>query len=128
MFATATETSDLNVVHALEKRRVAAMRANDADALEPLLHEQLIYVNSAGEIYDKQAYLNGLRTHAVSYDSDFDFRQTESRELDDVIILAGLMLGHSRLDGEQQVFFGYCVWRRIPANGGCWLAVVVGAR
>jgi hypothetical protein len=55
----------------------------------------------------------------LTYDRDFDVRETEVRVLDDVIILAGLMLGHSRLDGEQQVFHFPCigVWRK---DAGEW--------
>ena len=104
MLATEVETTGLNLVRVLERERIEATRANDVEALARLLHEHLIYVNSAGEIYDKAGYLEGIRTCALSYDSDFDVRETEARVLDDVIVLAGLMLGHSRLDGEQQVF------------------------
>lgn len=119
MLAMTVETGDLGAVRALEKRRIEAMRANDVDALAPLLDDQLIYVNSAGEIYDKQAYLNGIRTRALTYDRDFDVRGMEVRVLDNVIILAGLMLGHSRLDGEQQVFHfpSISVWSK---DSGDW--------
>jgi hypothetical protein len=46
-------------------------------------------------------------------------RETEVRALDDVVIIAGVMLGHSRLDGEQQVFHFPCigVWRK---DSGEW--------
>jgi ketosteroid isomerase-like protein len=101
-------------VRALERRRIEATRINDADALAPLLHDSLIYVNSVGSIYDKTAYLRDIRTHALTYDRDFDVRETEARVLDDIIILVGIMLGHSRLDGEQQVFRfrAIGVWRK----------------
>ena len=104
MFATKIEADGLDMVRALERERIEAMRADDVEALADLLHDHLIYVNSAGEIYDKAAYLNGIRTCALSYGPDFDVQETEARVLDRVIVLAGLMLGHSRLDGEQQVF------------------------
>ena len=100
-------------VRALDRRRVAATGANDADALAPLLDDSLIYINSVGEIYDKQGYLRAIRSRGLSYDKDFDVRETECRVLDGLIIFAGIMLGHSRLDGEQQVFHFRClsVWR-----------------
>jgi hypothetical protein len=112
-------TADVDVVRSLERRRIEATRVNDADALEPLLHDQLMYVNSVGAIYDKQGYLRDIRTHALTYDRDFDVRETEARILDDVIILVGVMLGHSRLDGEQQVFHfpSIAVWRK---ESGTW--------
>lgn len=114
MFATQTDDAGLKAVRALERRRIEATRANDVTALASLLHDQLIYVNSAGQIYDKERYLQGIRTHALSYDRDFDVRETHARALDGLVILAGTMLGHSRLDGEQQVFHFPCigVWRK----------------
>lgn len=112
-------TAGIDQVRALERRRIEATRANNADALEPLLHDSLIYVNSVGAIYDKQAYLHDIRTHALTYDRDFDVRETEIRVLDDIIILVGMMLGHSRLDGEQQVFRfrSIGVWRKDSNRG-----------
>jgi ketosteroid isomerase-like protein len=114
MLAPNIETGDIDKVRVLERRRIAATRANDVDAIAPLLHESLIYVNSVGEIYDKQRYLAAISTHCLTYDEDFDVRETQARVLDDMIILAGVMLGHSRLDGEQQVFRypSIGVWRR----------------
>ena len=118
MLAT-LETDDLNSVRALERRRIEATRQNDADALASLLREQLIYINSAGAAFDKEHYLHSIRTQFLTYDRDFDVREREVRVLDDVIILGGLMLGHSRLDGEQQVFHFPCigVWRK---DSGRW--------
>lgn len=115
--ALAMQDSDaLTTVRELERRRIKATRENDAEALAPLLHEQLIYINSAGAVFDKEAYLLSIRSHALTYDRDFDVRETEVRQLADVIILAGVMLGHARLDGEQQVFHFPCigVWRKDP--------------
>jgi ketosteroid isomerase-like protein len=94
----------LREVRALERRRIAATRANDVAALAPLLDDDLIYINSTGRIYDKARYLGDIGTSALSYDEDFEVRETEVRVLDDLVILAGVMLGHARLDGEQQVF------------------------
>ena len=113
-------TDDLNTVRQLEQLRIQATRENDANVLAPLLHEQLIYVNSIGAVFDKNRYLKSIRSHSLTYDRDFDVRETEVRVLDDVIILAGMMLGHSRLDGEQQVFHFPCigVWRKDPDQWG----------
>ena len=119
MFATAANQASIEAVRALERCRIEATRTNDVGRLESLLHDQLIYVNSAGEIYDKQRYLHGIGTQALTYDRDFDVRETHARALDDLVILAGIMLGHSRLDGEQQVFHFPCigVWRK---DSGGW--------
>ena len=114
MLTSELANAGVDQVRSLERRRIEATRANDADALAPLLHDALIYVNSVGAIYDKQGYLRDIRTHALTYDRDFDVRETETRVLDDIIILVGVMLGHSRLDGEQQVFHfpSIAVWRK----------------
>jgi hypothetical protein len=94
------------------------MRANDADALETLLDENLIYVNSVGGIYDKPSFLRKIRTNGLTYDDDFDVRETEVRVLDNLIIFAGVMLGHSRFQGEQQVLRFRClsIWRKDEAG------------
>lgn len=119
MLSATADSTGIDQVRALERRRIEATRSNDAEALEPLLHDSLIYVNSVGAIYDKQAYLRDISTHALTYDRDFDVRETEMRALDDIIILVGMMLGHSRLDGEQQVFRfrSIGVWRK---DSGVW--------
>jgi len=119
MFATPSNPASLEAVRALERCRIEATRTNDVERLDPLFHDQLIYVNSAGDIYDKQRYLHGIGTHALTYDRDFDVRETHARALDDLVIIAGIMLGHSRLDGEQQVFHFPCigVWRK---DSGAW--------
>lgn len=113
-FSTDVSSSELDAVRALEHRRIEATRANDPDALEPLLHEELVYINSAGEVYDKPSYLRKIRTNCLSYDEDFDVQETEVRVLDSLIIFTGVMLGHSRLEGEQQVLRFRCmaVWRK----------------
>ena len=118
MLAADVETTELEAVRALERRRIEMTRSNDADALEPLLDEQLIYVNSAGEIEDKPGYLRKIRTNCLSYDDDFDVRETEVRILDNLIIFAGVMLGHSRFQGEQQVLRFRClsIWRKDEAG------------
>jgi ketosteroid isomerase-like protein len=116
------ETESLDRVRALEAARIAATRANDVDALAPLLDEDLIYINSVGDVYDKARYLGAIRSHKLTYERDFDVHQTECRDVDNFVILSGIMLGHARLDGEQQVFNFRClsIWRR---RSGDWKLV-----
>jgi len=122
MFADSKAAGDLETVRALERQRIEATRVNDADALAALLDDQLIYVNSAGEMYGKARYLHDIGTQALCYDRDFDVRETKASAFDGLVILAGMMLGHSRLDGEQQVFHFPCigVWRK---DSGTWRMV-----
>lgn len=122
MFAAIAETGRLDRVRLLERLRIDATRANDVDALAPLLDDDLLYINSVGDVYDKAGYLRAIETHALTYERDFDVRETESRSLDGIVILSGIMVGHARLDGEQQVFNFRClsIWRR---QAGDWRLV-----
>lgn len=52
---------------ALEERRYAAMLAGDADVLNELLHPDLAYMHSTGELESKQSYLDTLRAGTSSY-------------------------------------------------------------
>ncbi|HEV8408040.1 MAG TPA: nuclear transport factor 2 family protein [Sphingomicrobium sp.] len=119
------ETDSIPVVdeiRKLERRRIEATRLNDVEALGPLLHDELIYINSIGDIYDKPEYLKAIATHRLTYDRDFDVEETDCRAFADLVIFAGVMLGHSRLDGEQQVFLfrSLSVWR---CDDGAWRMV-----
>lgn len=109
----------LEKVRMLERSRIAATGANDVKALEPLLDDNLVYINSVGDTFGKAEYLHALDSGSLAYDKDFDVRETEYRAFDDLVILVGIMLGHSRLDGEQQVFHFRCisVWRQ---QAGAW--------
>lgn len=118
MTATNLDLTALETVRRLERRRVEATGANDIVALAPLLDDDLVYINSVGDVFDKQQYLDALETHRLAYDRDFDVQETEFRALVGLIILVGVMLGHSRLDGEQQVFHFRCmsVWREVAGD------------
>jgi hypothetical protein len=114
---TAAET-----VRVRERRRIEATRANDVEALSSLLDDGLVYINSAGEVFDKQRYLQAISSNRLSYDEDFDVRESQSSVLDGLVIFVGVMLGHSLLDGERQVFHCRClsVWRE---DAGEWRMV-----
>jgi hypothetical protein len=113
MNANDPDLSAIETVRTLERRRIGATGANDIKALEPLLDDRLIYINSVGDTFGKADYLDALESGRLVYDKDFDVRETEFRAFDHLVILVGIMLGHSRLDGEQQVFHFRCmsVWR-----------------
>lgn len=122
MIGSNLSTTALETVRKLERRRVEATGANDVEALAPLLDEDLIYINSVGDTFSKAEYLHALDSGSLAYDKDFDVKETDFRAFDDLVILVGIMLGHSRLDGEQQVFHFRCisVWRE---RAGDWRMV-----
>jgi len=116
------DLTTLETVRILERRRIEATGANDVATLAPLLDDSLVYINSVGDVFDKQHYLHALESGRLAYDRDFDVRETDTRAVDGLVILVGVMLGHSRLDGEQQVFHFRCisVWRE---QAGDWRMV-----
>jgi hypothetical protein len=96
--------SALEAVRELEKVRILAIQTNDADAMTQILDDNFLYINSSGKLYDKEMYIRAVRTHELTYSPDFNLTETDHRVENDLIILVGMMLGHARLDGEQQVF------------------------
>lgn len=59
--------ADIAELRDLEERRYAAMLAGDADALEELLHDDLGYMHSTGELESKQSYIDTLRAGTSAY-------------------------------------------------------------
>ena len=49
--------SDIAEIRDLEERRYAAMKAGDIDVLEDLLHDDLAYMHSTGDLESKEGYL-----------------------------------------------------------------------
>jgi ketosteroid isomerase-like protein len=117
------ERTDIEKVRLLDQRRVKAAAASDVEALASLLDDELVYITSSGVIFNKQQYLNALRTNRLTYSEDFNVRPTEYRVLNGFIILVGVMLGHAQLNGEQQVFHCRCLsaWRQ---QGDDWRMVL----
>lgn len=119
MTYTEIERNSLEAVRALERVRIEAIRKNDADAMNGIIDEKFIYINGSGKIYDRDLYVKAVRTHQLTYSSDLELTETDHRVDGDLVILVGMMLGHARLDGEQQVYHlrNMRVWR---ARGAEW--------
>ena len=125
MTYTDIERDSLETVRALERVRIESIRKNDADAMKGIIDEKFIYINGSGsgsgsgKIYDRDSYVKAVRTHQLTYSSDLDLTETDHRVDGDLVILVGMMLGHARLDGEQQVHHlrNMRVWR---ARGAEW--------
>jgi ketosteroid isomerase-like protein len=113
------ERHALETVRQLEQERRAAIRENDADTMDRILDVKFLYINHDGTIYNKESYVRAVRSHELTYSSDFDLTETDYRVDGDVIILVGMMLGHARLAGEQQVYHlrNMRVWR---SRGSDW--------
>jgi len=99
-----SESLALESVRAVERLRIQAIRANDADAMHGIIDDKFLYIDESGNVYDRSSLFEAVRTHELTFDSDVDLTETDYRIDGDLVILAGLMLGHARLDGEQQVY------------------------
>ena len=104
MNLSSSEHLALESVRAVERLRIQAIRANDADAMHGIIDEKFLYIDDSGNVYDRSRLFEAVRTHELTFDSDVDLTETDYRIDGDLVILAGLMLGHARLDGEQQVY------------------------
>lgn len=119
MSSNVSDEATLQVVRELERLRIVAIRSNDANAMAGILDEKFIYINGSGKIYDRDSYITAVRTHRLTYSSDLLLTETDHRVDGDLVILVGMMLGHARLDGEEQVYHlrNMRVWR---ARGAEW--------
>jgi ketosteroid isomerase-like protein len=109
----------LAAVRRLERDRIEAIRENDAATMASILDDAFIHINSSGKIYDKAGYIHAVETHQLTYSGDVDLTETDHRVDGDLVIVAGLMLGHARLDGDAQVYHlrSMRVWR---LRGTAW--------
>lgn len=117
--ASADEGAELlETLRALERRRIEAIRHNDVATMSDILDDKFMYINSSGTIYDKPMYLRAVTSHQLTYSGDVDLTETDHRIDGDLVIIAGEMLGHARLDGEAQVYHlrSMRVWRRRDAG------------
>ena len=104
MNLSSSERLALESVRAVERLRIQAIRTNDADAMRGIIDEKFLYIDESGKVYDRSSLFEAVRTHELTFDSDVDLTETDYRVDGDLVILVGLMLGHARLDGEQQVY------------------------
>jgi hypothetical protein len=104
----------LESVRQLERERIEAIRTNNVASIASILDDRFLHINSSGKIYNKQSYMLAVRSHQLTYSDDVELTESDHRVDDDLVIMAGKMLGHARLDGEQQVYHlrSMRVWRR----------------
>ena len=60
-------STDISLIRDLEERRYTAMREGDIKTLEVLLHDELAYMHSTGDLESKKGYLDGLRSGTSAY-------------------------------------------------------------
>ena len=113
------ELRSLETVRGVERVRIEAIRQNNADVMQSILDPKFIHINGNGQMYCRDSYLAAVRSRQLAYFSDLELTETDYRVADDVVILVGMMRGHARLDGEQQVYQlrSMRVWK---ARGAHW--------
>ena len=118
MTLTSAESATLEAVRELERVRMAAIRSNDADAMDRILDDKFLFINADGRLYDKPDYIRSVRHRELTYSADLELTETDQRVDGDLVILAGMMLGHALLRGEQQVYHlrTMRVWRAREAG------------
>jgi len=92
--AGSTETIDQ-----VERRRFAAMVAQDVAALEPLLAEELRYVHSNGQRESRAQFLETVRSGRIRYES-IDVREIDVRLYDEIGLASGLITVGGRSGGQ----------------------------
>jgi hypothetical protein len=122
MSLSVADEAGLDVVRQLEKNRIVAIRGNDADVMDQILDEKFLYINHDGTLYNKHSYTNAVRTHELTYSSDFDLTETDRRVDGDVIILVGMMLGHAGSQAiSRSIICATCEsGGRAAVNGSSW--------
>ncbi len=102
-----------------EAARLAAMRANDAEALQGLLAEDLVYLHSGGERDTRASYLAALREGRLEYRPDLDIQETAIEVAGDEARVSARMTGGVLIEGTERRLnsLTLCVWRRAD---GVW--------
>jgi len=57
----------MTIIQRLEDERYAAMLAKDVEALDRLLHDDLVYMHSSGVADSKASYIDGVRDRVWDY-------------------------------------------------------------
>jgi len=72
----------------IDRRRLRAMVQMDADALAPLLADDLICIHASSAKDNKQSLLNAMLAGALLY-RKFETMEVEAREMDGWVLLTG---------------------------------------
>lgn len=105
----------------LEDRRAKAMRGGDADALAPMLDDELVYTHSFGDRDSKAEFMEKFRrNHFVYHELKATVDQATRRG--DVLVVAGAMWSRATVGGVDRIIDNKAttVWAQ---EGGEWRLV-----
>jgi hypothetical protein len=108
-------------VEQVERRRFAAMVAQDIAALEPLLADDLTYGHSNGDFENKAQFLETIRGGRLRYEA-IDVQELEVRQYDAVAIVTGRLIVSARA-GTQPLKLNIRYLDAYVNHGGHWQLV-----
>jgi ketosteroid isomerase-like protein len=93
--------------------RRAAMVAGDAEALERLLSDELIWTHSSGRTDSKASFLEGIASGTVRYLA-LDVADVQVARYGEVLVCHGTLDGRASRDGVEKTLASrfLSVWRR----------------
>ena len=104
-----------------EEQRLAAMRANDAKALAPILADDLVYVFSSAIIENKEGYLIAIDHGTMKYEDDLHIRDVEVRAFEDNAVVMGVLESNILLYGGPHHSVNRFTMLWTPSGaGGSW--------
>jgi ketosteroid isomerase-like protein len=86
-------------VEQVERRRFAAMVAQDVATLEPMLAEELRYVHSNGQLENKAQFLETIRSGRLRYRA-INVQELDVRSYDDVAVVIGKLTADAEAGGQ----------------------------
>jgi len=100
---------------ALEDRRLAAMIARDLGALEPMVHEQLLYTHSSGVTDTRASWLESMKSGRVKYKSA-SCSERKVRLFGDVALVNGRAHIEAEINGQPRTLklLFLNAWTRTP--------------
>lgn len=99
--ALASPADDIKKVAALDTDYQAAVERNDAEAMAEILHEDMILVVGAGDVYTREDILKSARDRHIIYEHQVEDEGTQTVRLygrNTAIVTARLWLKGSRGD------------------------------
>lgn len=94
-----TDSKRDDTVELVERRRFSAMIAQDLEALEPMLAEELNYGHSNGEVETKPQFLETIRTGRIRYEA-LDVKKLDVRLYDDIALVTGSVACKAQVGGQ----------------------------
>jgi len=88
-------------VEQVERRRFAAMAAQDIATLEPMLAEELRYVHSNGQLESKAQFLETIRSGRLRYLA-IAVQELDVRSYEEIAVVSGLLTAEAQA-GDQPV-------------------------